>query len=103
VLDDLPRAEICSLGIGAHQVVEGLAQRGPGQEHAPAAGGFQVVEPVLHQAASGFHAALLSVTGRRNTLAVGAEERDRGREAGARAGLGHSLPSSVCQVASFDC
>ena len=85
MLDDLPRAEVSFVGVGADEVEVELIDAGFGEEVAAAAEGFQVIELVLDEAVDGFDVTLVGVGGGRDALMLGAEESDGAGEAGAGA------------------
>ena len=66
LLDDLPRAEVLFVGIGADEVEVELVGEGFGEEIAAAGERFQVEELIFDEAMDGFDIALESVSGGRN-------------------------------------
>jgi len=83
LLDDLPRAAVSFVGIGADEVEVELVEGSLGQEVGAAGEGFQVVELVFDQAGDGFHITLVGVGRGRDTDVLGAEEGEGAGEAGA--------------------
>jgi len=66
LLDDLPRAEILFVGIGADKVEVELVGEGFGEEIAAAGERFQVEEFIFDEAVDGFDIALEGVSSRWN-------------------------------------
>jgi hypothetical protein len=81
LLEDLPRAEVLFVGVGANQIEVDLIGEGLGEEVSPAGERFQVKELVFDEAMNGFDIALEGVSGGRNTgvLAVAQSGGETGR------------------------
>jgi hypothetical protein len=66
LFDDLPRAEVLLVGIGADEVEVELVGEGFGEEVASAGEGFKVEELIFDEAVDGFDIALKGVGHRRD-------------------------------------
>ena len=66
LLDDLPRAEVLLVGVGADEVEVDLVGEGFGEEVAAAVERFQVEELIFDQTVNGFDVALEGVSSGRD-------------------------------------
>jgi hypothetical protein len=107
MLEDLPRAAVLLVGVGAGEVEVELVEGSRGEEVGRGREGLDCKELVFDEAMNGLDIARVGVRGRGNALVLGAEESDGAGEAIAGAvGLQLAdelaavigLPSSVPEV-----
>ena len=69
-LEDLPRALVLLVGVGAHEVEVELIEGGFGEEVGAILEGLQIEELVFDEAVHGFDVALIGVSGGRDALVL---------------------------------